>query len=1004
MISVLDKIINSIKEFDSTLDVGVGSNFRDLVITPMEVLLNEYEDQVSDVLKQTSAASLEDLSFEELQVLARNYLLDQSAPTPAVGKVRFYYATPQLINIPANTKLQDAAGNVYTTLTLYAQSALQVELNGVNIDNLYSSGEISVVSVALGPDQLKQQNDLFTLVSSTSVGRPRKITAVAAFTGGLAGDTTTSLVQKLKDALYNKSLSSIRSFNSLVPELNSNILDVYVAGAGDSLMTRDLLPLNATSNFQIENFLYVEPGQEFNPYAKGHIAYVDTFTQVNNSGLVLSSPANWTTEFTTEQYRGISKLNDILSAEKDHYQILSYGEFTASGLAEFNQYDGKTYTRDLVYPSEISIENASISIGLAQLSEEQVRVPLETLNGWIDRLSEAESSGNLKYLARLKNAISSALSFENSLNLSPVISQEIPQHVGIDIDVQISTTDTTELGEMCYVTVLRNTVQTLAHDGYGLAYKKQPEYLIRIAKNTYSDLALKTADLAKFTEEFNADAEALGLLGTLSNSANSQYWYNNIYLVDNNILQEEVFIPREGLTDFTGGVNQFLQAGKYWIEPDIAYDFKIKIYETLATQISIKPSSSETYTQVISKGANYPNYLPSAGEKITEPSGVEVLDSSRGAFGIGISETRGEIWTVSSLFIRSFIQTFPMQLFRFNITSDNWSTFDTPFTINWYGYGYDPDVAAEGSAKAFLWNPNSEEWEDFGVNLAYSESTPANKLITSTKPLLSTYMESVGLRDYVTFAVSANNFDANDHSLVTEYIELTDPLQTLYHVGNCMDIWCWAPSEIITESAVYTIDPLTGEVLLEIPYLCDITEVLEANSQLEISTADYRIFNLSTGSLYGPNTVARLVFISDWYGAEIEVTYKAWTSGNDITSQLNSESYRYPGASVEAKVMQPYILNFNYLKYGGGPAVQDVKDSLKEYINTLTGRFEKSDLVQHLYSLGVTYVDLDMDITYKKYENSFYFSEGAVDQTLDLPDSITKFYTDYNYLTGVISV
>tara|TARA_Y100000034_G_C6708499_1_gene312837 strand:+ start:230 stop:514 length:285 start_codon:yes stop_codon:yes gene_type:complete len=49
---------------------------------------------------------------------------------------------------------------------------------------------------------------------------------------------------------------------------------------------------------------------------------------------------------------------------------------------------------------------------------------------------------------------------------------------------------------------------------------------------------------------------------------NTQYLKYNVYLVDNDILKEEVWVSAEMLWDQTGGKNQFLQAAKCWITPN----------------------------------------------------------------------------------------------------------------------------------------------------------------------------------------------------------------------------------------------------------------------------------------------------------------------------------------------------------------------------------------------------------------------------------------------------
>jgi len=55
----------------------------------------------------------------------------------------------------------------------------------------------------------------------------------------------------------------------------------------------------------------------------------------------------------------------------------------------------------------------------------------------------------------------------------------------------------------------------------------------------------------------------------------------NVYLIDTDILQEEVYVTPEKMWSQTGGKNQFLVAAKTWIEPDLWYEYNFKIYDKL---------------------------------------------------------------------------------------------------------------------------------------------------------------------------------------------------------------------------------------------------------------------------------------------------------------------------------------------------------------------------------------------------------------------------------------
>lgn len=65
-------------------------------------------------------------------------------------------------------------------------------------------------------------------------------------------------------------------------------------------------------------------------------------------------------------------------------------------------------------------------------------------------------------------------------NVAPIFHKPIDQHTGITISGKFKTSDNTLKGEMSYITVARNPVVFHAHDGFGIAWRKQHKYLKEI--------------------------------------------------------------------------------------------------------------------------------------------------------------------------------------------------------------------------------------------------------------------------------------------------------------------------------------------------------------------------------------------------------------------------------------------------------------------------------------------------------------------------------------------
>ena len=316
-------------------------------------------------------------------------------------------------------------------------------------------------------------------------------------------------------------------------------------------------------------------------------------------------------------------------------------------------------------------------------------------------LTDGIDKNEFKLINSVLDSIKEKKEPENFANSAPVFHKPLKQHTGISIETSMNASDQTEQGEMAYITVLRNNEIYLPHDGYGLAWRKQPQFLIRLNNDTYTDPEQKEKDIKIFEDYFGVNPEDEGVVGSLSDSANDQYWFYNVYLVDNDILQEETQLGYTAILDQSSGRNQFLQMSKHWIEPDVTYDFKLKITENLGTKAWVKengtPEEFDSTNLKIDRGATFPNYVPNAGETFTTESGVESLDSERGNFGIGVGETKSYEWEVSALTISSIVQTFPMHLFRFKIDTQKWPSTSAPFDVDYYGVGYDPELFVQNN-------------------------------------------------------------------------------------------------------------------------------------------------------------------------------------------------------------------------------------------------------------------------------------------------------------------
>jgi hypothetical protein len=308
------------------------------------------------------------------------------------------------------------------------------------------------------------------------------------------------------------------------------------------------------------------------------------------------------------------------------------------------------------------------------------------------------------------------LDAEQINNVAPIFHKPIDQHIGVNISGRFKTTDDTANGQMCYITVARNPFQFNAHDGFGLAWRKQPQFLIDLHNYQQSGTALPDVSKDSFNKQYghlfgNAVANNANTSGTaweewklevnagtrVTLPNDKQLMKYNVYLIDEDILQEKVYVSPEAMWDQTGGKNQFLQAAKTWLVPGRWYEYKMKIFDKLAVEAWIYDSDNppsdplNIAKRLINRGQTYPPYVAKARYWGAKDNVTYMEGFAGGHFGIGVGNTYNNEWYFDNLEVISFVETFPMHMFKMHLAENSFPR-SGPMTIKYYGVGYDPEA------------------------------------------------------------------------------------------------------------------------------------------------------------------------------------------------------------------------------------------------------------------------------------------------------------------------
>lgn len=1045
MIDIKNYVLTKLATYDDgsgdKLDTRPGSVLHDFLVAPLADVLAPFAAEQERLLSEQAILDPANMTEEAVDAIGTKYLLTRNLGQKASGVLYVYYNSPRSLTITKGTVFQSIPDNLEFEVTKdYLITRAQMEYNTSYLP-YYVAGPIQVSAASEGNEFNLESLTLFR--SNTKLlSNPIKITNLQKFTTGELREDNVTFYERIKRSIFGNSLASNYAIDGFIKDNYPEIVETSVIGANSPLMIRDLsYTITAIEQAYIDNFMYVYSGLHNTALNfKGHIAYVNAFSDFNaTSGINLPNLADFTDEFSNNDYAGVSKKIDTKYTEHSNITVFSDFNYTppTDSVLQFLAISGNWVLGDgandngaLYTPDEFGFSGSKLRLGktVEQASTTIPKIYLNTssLNALKEKIDAGETANASALLTELTDVA-------NTQNFSPVLHRKLSQTLGIDIQVEMSTSDSTENGEVAYITTMRREGIISPHDGFGLAWRKQPEFLLRLDANDYgSDLEQQAADEAKFLEYFQVSFS--DVVGQLSDVSNKQYWFYNYFIVDNDVLQDDIWIGSDQILDQSLGRNQFLVAAKTWIKPDTTYTFKLVITEGLAVQGYLDG------VQVVNLGTRYPAY------KLAQDYNIIASDvdnrSLRGQFfGFGVAHTKNSEWYVSNLEITRNVEAFPMHLFKFDV--NEFPEFvSNGCNVEYYGVGYDASRSvnplysglANSKINLYAYNYDNSDWDLIGTN---TEAFPSNGVIdlndvpnyviSGQIPVggvgsPSSYTDGQGFVSLMATPYNTGpSFPGNtDHTLRSFYIELNNGASVGVHRGNCVDVYVNDPKNIeetitnlgIISSATVSLKNIPGLTR----YIQDIVEVYVSDNLTGavLSTFDsteYSIINNNTGTTFGGDSDYQIIFNDSGIGGtNISIKYRYWANGAAVDTLLNTSEYRFPTVSYSAKVMPPAVVSITALTYSGSPTVDEVKTVIKNYINNTLNliTLDKYAFINLLTGIGVTYIDLNnISFTVKEYDTVFKATLNTINtttQSFTLQNSLSRFFCMTSDLNGIVKI
>lgn len=517
-----------------------------------------------------------------------------------------------------------------------------------------------------------------------------------------------------------------------------------------------------------------------------------------------------------------------------------------------------------------------------------------------------------------------------SYNESPILHTILTQHNGIEITGTFKTDDGTDDGQFSYITILKQHNSPIAWDGLGVAWRK-------------------------------GDA--------------STY---NVYIVDNNALEEDVIMMGEQVIQ-TGGINKFLAAGKHEILINTTYYFKMVVSQFYGITVYIDKDGTYDDAAIVTTGDVW--------DSIAHPA------ANGTDFGVSVLTTRGYRWWYDEIKIASTISNWSQTLLKFYTPSTSISdTQQANVYINAIGTW---NLGTASGLHAFIYNTDNSGYEVLGTTYA---SKISNGIIEVQTPSgMSSYRDD---QDYVNVLLTTvSGYD--DATVTLNYAYMDNVLLSGVHTGNFVDIYVNAPEEIAFDTATNVTVVNSRISITDAEFTLPVVQI----AAVRTTVGDAREFRVepNTKGLHGSTSSDSYIQLYETT-ATVNIDYRYLTTGAGMQTLVQSSEFRGPGQNNLIKPIPIVLITFNTLSYTGGPAVAELRTKLKKWVNDLTTSLEISDLIAYLYELGVNYIDLTtFRIDYTRYNTigTMLTDSAKLDSSYTL-GSMENFYTDENEMAGII--
>lgn len=958
-----------------------GTVVDELAVKPTGLALSDFYNSLSSEHTVNDITNYKNMTNDQLDFFGNKFFMDRLAGDYAFGYVRIWFDQKQTIEITTDTLFTTADNLQYKAIQPgYINKGSFIR----STDNfaLYYV-DIPIIATAKG-DMYNVDSGVINQIVNASFSY-KVVTNPEAIVNGIAYESNDQYYKRLLYGINDRSLMTKRSLLSKLPEYFPSVQSMYIAGAGDKYMTRDLVVAVDLSK-PIKKNDYLGKTQNSNMVAS--IAFYQIYPlEAGNTNAGYWYPLSITTSYDYP----ISI--DPIDINADDPGLRGYQlnqECTDDMYKGIFFDDFKTYmevrTNDLYNIADDNLGYNKIIVP----SSDWVYGSHGNQSGGFDQFVNGISAIDVLNFSNNQIALSGGVTTG-----SVCVGKDIQKRIGIKLTGSFvwpttSGQNTTEKSNIQFMVAGVNGNTVSGYTGIGFGIKMFKDYVEGDLNNPNAALYFAHAEKYQTIQVFGDTAD-----------------YENY-----------------GIT-YTGALGETL----FRIQPQVQYDFEFVVYDDLKLTLYIQKTSSTVESDPNDQENQKYVTLPSTALSVY---GKEINKKTTDHYGTTMkvtldtpSQSSSDTWTILDLKAFDISEKKSTALFALSLED-----LEDPITIYLRANGSSAVGGLLSSGyRAYIWDNQHPSISTSTSELAIGAWVEVPDISNSDGskdalgPLFKYEINSIsryaiqnrfGYNIFIMLATSGttkmnskySNEQADDiySVLHVDYIKVESGNINSYHANNKADIYVTTLNNSTNYTAnIVTLTKNDTDTYFEMSALnkcqmpvANIISVSITPTQI-LGTGDYSV--VPVDPLYIGSSQEKIrIFLTNNNSNAITVQYISYPSIGNMQTFFDSQNYGKIYGDILIRHKFPITLDFS-IQYSGASTTTQLMDSIKQYFDDNNdGVFIVRDFVSYLYNQQiVNNVKEPIVFSYSRYNDDNELEYGQ------FSDSIETRNIDF-YRVGTITV